>query len=145
MNRWFPLKDFKICGDISMHTPPTEVSHWQLKLWVSSIVPTVWHLTYYGTRYKESLFSIVPIQFPVPVPVALPCTVYKPLGLFFFMRLVFGKFWVFFTSWSSKLRIEFRGPIFYSITGQEFSEHWIFCLSVNWNWISVFGSLMNKV
>ena len=27
-----------ICGDISMHTPPTGVSKQQLKFWVSSIV-----------------------------------------------------------------------------------------------------------
>ena len=35
-----------ICGYISMHTPPTGVSHQQLKLWVSSIIQLFdnWHM-----------------------------------------------------------------------------------------------------
>ena len=35
-----------ICGDISMHTPPVRVSHWQLKLWLSSIVQLFNFLTF---------------------------------------------------------------------------------------------------
>ena len=64
---WVRSCNLILLGDISMHAPPTGISYWQLKLWVSSIVQlfdfltidilcitanlghflTFWYLTYY--------------------------------------------------------------------------------------------------